>query len=95
MMDRSGSLKFLFTIVRLNTCVRFCRVILERQLGLVGAFQREQVVFGFQSTGKSGQAARRTNDPMARATIEIGFRRFAAPTARTALGLPICRAIWL
>ena len=29
------------------------------------------------------------------ATIDIGFFPFAAPTARTALGLPICMAIWL
>jgi outer membrane usher protein len=35
-------------------------------------------------------------EPMTRwhgTTIEIGFRPFAAPTARMAVGLPICRAI--
>jgi outer membrane usher protein len=35
-------------------------------------------------------------DPMTRwhgTMIEIGFFPFAAPTARTAVGLPICRAI--
>ena len=59
----------------------------------VAGLQGQQVGLGLEAAGEPGQLAGRADDAMQGATMAMGFRPFAAPTARVALGFPIWRAI--